>query len=199
MRLCVVHIINVIYDFIIELNNGFGSVVVAIITLLGTWGINKYNNNKSYEIAYKKILINKQLKTIEDMYKFLQNFMTVIEPDGWFPWMVDFRKLDLILKDLDTIERELLWFPNDIRNMIISLGNELNNYRSSSLIHNIDMHDEEASQQRNKYRDEYTNRLIKKRNAIEIKLYDLLIHPNHMKKILDENKKTLEGIPWMKK
>lgn len=63
------HIINVIYDFIIELNNGFGSVIVAIITLLGTWGINKYNNNKSYEIAYKKILINKQLKTIEDMYK----------------------------------------------------------------------------------------------------------------------------------
>ena len=31
-------------------------VIVAIITLLGTWGINKYNNNKSYEIAYKKIL-----------------------------------------------------------------------------------------------------------------------------------------------
>ena len=61
------------------------------------------------------------------------------------------------------------------------------------------MHDEEASQQRNKYRDEYTNRLIKKRNAIEIKLYELLIHPNHMEKIFDENKKTLEGIPWMKK
>lgn len=67
------------------------------------------------------------------MYKFLQNFMTIVEPDGWFPWMIDFRKLDLILKDLEMIEKELLWFPNDVRNMIISLGNELNNYRNSSL------------------------------------------------------------------
>lgn len=33
-----------------------------------------------------------------------------------------------------------------------------------------------------KQRDEYTDRLIKKRNAIEIELYTLLIHPDHMKK-----------------
>lgn len=49
-----------------------------------------------------------------------------------------------------------------------------------------------------KQRDEYTDRLIKKRNAIEIELYTLLIHPDHMKKIFDKNKKTLEEIPWMK-
>lgn len=42
------------------------------------------------------------------------------------------------------------------------------------------------------------DRLIKKRNAIEIELYTLLIHPDHMKKIFDKNKKTLEEIPWMK-
>ena len=83
---------------------------------------------------------------------------------------------------------------NDVRNMIISLGNELNNYRSSSLSQNIDLKDEVAVQQRN----EYTDRLIKKRNAIEIELYELLIHPDHMKKIFDKNKKTLEEIPWMK-
>lgn len=109
---------------------------------------------------------------------FLQNFMTVTEPYGWFPWMMDFRELDLILKDLDVIEKELLWFPNNVRNMIISLGNELNNYRSSSLKQNINLKDEVAVKQRN----EYTDRLIKKRNAIEIELYDLLIHPNRMKK-----------------
>ncbi|WP_298676392.1 hypothetical protein [uncultured Megasphaera sp.] len=78
--------------------------------------------------------------------------------------------------------------------MIISLGNELNNYRNSSLSRNVDMQDKVALKQR----DEYTDRLIKKRNAIEIELYDLLIHPNHMKKIFDKNKKTLEEIPWMK-
>lgn len=128
------------------------------------------------------------------MYKFLQNFMTIVKPDGWFPWMIDFRKLDLILKELDMIEKELLWFPNDVRNMIISLGNELNNYRNSSLSQNVDMKDKVALRQR----DEYTDRLIKKRNAIEIELYDLLIHPNHMKKIFDKNEKILEEIPWMK-
>lgn len=185
---------DAVYAFIVEINHGFGAIIVAVITLLGTWIINKYNNNKSYEVAYKKILINKQIKTIEDMYKFLQNFMTVTEPYGGFPWMIDFRELGLILKDLDMIERELLWFPNDVRNMIISLGNELNNYRSSSLSQNIDLKDEVAVQQRN----EYTDRLIKKRNAIEIELYELLIHPDHMKKIFDKNKKTLEEIPWMK-
>lgn len=120
--------------------------------------------------------------------------MTIVKPDGWFPWMIDFRKLDLILKELDMIEKELLWFPNDVRNMIISLGNELNNYRNSSLSQNVDMKDKVALKQR----DEYTDRLIKKRNAIEIELYDLLIHPNHMKKIFDKNKKILEEIPWMK-
>lgn len=71
---------DAVYAFIVELNHGFGATIVAVITLLGTWIINKYNNNKSYEIAYKKILINKQIKTIEDMYKFLQNFMTIVEP-----------------------------------------------------------------------------------------------------------------------
>ena len=157
---------DAVYAFIVELNHGFGAIIVAVITLLGTWVINKNNNNQSYEKKKKKILINKQIKTIEDMYKFLQNFMTIVKPDGWFPWMIDFRKLDLILKELDMIEKELLWFPNDVRNMIISLGNELNNYRNSSLSQNVDMKDKVALKQR----DEYTDRLIKKRNAIEIEL-----------------------------
>ena len=45
---------DAVYAFIVELNHGFGAIIVAVITLLGTWVINKYNNNKATKLPIKK-------------------------------------------------------------------------------------------------------------------------------------------------
>jgi len=42
--------VDAVYAFIVELNHGFGAIIVAVITLLGTWIINKYNNNSSLQL-----------------------------------------------------------------------------------------------------------------------------------------------------
>lgn len=61
-----------------------GPALVALITLAGTWILNNYKIRKEYQVIYEKELIGKQLEVIINLYKFLQNFTVVIEPDGWY-------------------------------------------------------------------------------------------------------------------
>ena len=76
-----------------------GPALVALITLAGTWILNNYKIRKEYQVIYEKELIGKQLEVIINLYKFLQNFTVVIEPDGWYPWMRNRDELKKINRD----------------------------------------------------------------------------------------------------
>lgn len=60
----------------------FGSILVAIITLSGTYIINNRQSKNAYKSDYRKFLITQKAKALEDIFSFLNNFMTVTKDDG---------------------------------------------------------------------------------------------------------------------
>ena len=89
----------------------FSSLLVGIISVVGTYVVNKYNSKQNYKNSYKNMLIERKLRAIEALFKVMQNFTTVTDRDGWFSWMNHLEELDKILIDFKNIEKDLVWFP----------------------------------------------------------------------------------------
>ena len=82
----------------------FSSLLVGIISVVGTYVVNKYNSKQNYKNSYKNMLIERKLRAIEALFKVMQNFTTVTDRDGWFSWMNHLEELDKILIDFSSLQ-----------------------------------------------------------------------------------------------
>ena len=166
-----------------------GPVFVAIITLAGTWILNNYKIRKEYQVIYEKELIGKQLEVIINLYKFLQNFSVVIEPDGWYPWMRNRDELKKLIETLENITNHAVWFSKDFVKLLTELSNRLRQYESDFNILSVSR-DPIILKQKDDFTDEIKLRAVK----IETELYKCLIDKNNIIKTFKGNKEFLEKI-----
>lgn len=166
--------------------NILGSLLVAVVTLIGTYCIQRVNNLKNYKSEYRKNLINKKLRAIEDLYRYLQNFHVLTYDRRAFPWMLESEKTRSIVNELYNINNELIWFPIDLKNKISELSIILTNYTKFIVdceIKNIKYDTNYITQQLQTTR----NKILKKSSSIEIKLYEYLIDEDSLIEVLKKN------------
>lgn len=166
-----------------------GPAIVAIITLAGTWILNNYKIRKEYQVIYEKELIGKQLEVIINLYKFLQNFTVVIEPDGWYPWMRDRDELKKLIETLENIINHAVWFSKDFVKLLTEFSNRLRHYESDFNILSVSR-DPIILKQKDDFTDEIKLRAVE----IETELYKCLIDKNNIIKTFKGNKEFLEKI-----
>lgn len=166
-----------------------GPALVALITLAGTWILNNYKIRKEYQVIYEKELIGKQLEVIIKLYKFLQNFAVVIEPDGWYPWMRNRDELKKLIETLENITNHAVWFSKDFVKLLTELSNRLRHYESDFNILSVSR-DPNILKQKDDYTDEIKLRAVE----IETELYKCLIDKNNIIKTFKGNKEFLEKI-----
>lgn len=166
-----------------------GPALVALITLAGTWILNNYKIRKEYQVIYEKELIGKQLEVIINLYKFLQNFSVVIEPDGWYPWMRNRDELKKLIETLENITNHAVWFSKDFVKLLTELSNRLRHYESDFNVLSVSR-DPIILKQKDDFSDEIKLRAVE----IETELYKCLIDKNNIIKTFKGNKEFLEKI-----
>lgn len=166
-----------------------GSILVAIITLLGTWIINNHKSQKEYVIHYQEILIKKQLETIEQIYQFLQNFRIVTDMDGWYPWMNDYNRLISLINEHERISGALIWFPKEFNDLMTYFGNRLRDYQKGFQKYAV-AHDTETL----KHNDEYSDEIKLRAVEIEKEIDDYLISGKPVVEVFKKNKAVLENV-----
>ena len=114
----------------------FGLILVAIITLSGTYIINKRQSKNAYKSDYRKFLITQKAKALEDIFSFLNNFMTVTKGDGWYTWADNENDYLAIKEKIRHVEDNSIWFPIEFKKMIIRLVNDIGNYYTCTVQYN---------------------------------------------------------------
>lgn len=166
-----------------------GSIIVAIITLFGTWIINNHKSTKEYEIHYQEILIKKQLETIEQIYQFLQNFRIVTDMDGWYPWMKDYNRLISLIDEQERISSALIWFPKEFNDLMTYFGNRLRDYQKGFPQYAV-----ARDTQTLKHNDDYSDEIKLRAVEIEKAINDYLISGEPVVEVFKRNKAVLENV-----
>lgn len=166
-----------------------GSIIVAIITLFGTWIINNHKSTKEYEIHYQEILIKKQLETIEQIYQFLQNFRIVTDMDGWYPWMKDYNRLISLIDEQERISGALIWFPKEFNDLMTYFGNRLRDYQKG-----FPQYEVARDAQTLKHNDDYSDEIKLRAVEIEKAINDYLISGEPVVEVFKRNKAVLENV-----
>ena len=166
-----------------------GPALVALITLAGTWILNNYKIRKEYQVIYEKELIGKQLEVIINLYKFLQYFTVVIEPDGWYPWMRNRDELKKLIETLENITNHAVWFSKDFVKLLTEFSNKLRHYESDFNILSVSR-DPIILKQKDDFTDEIKLRAVE----IETEIYRCLIDKDNIISAFKENKAFLEKI-----
>ena len=191
----------------------FGSILVAIITLSGTYIINKRQSKNAYKSDYRKFLITQKAKALEDIFSFLNNFMTVTKGDGWYTWADNENDYLAIKEKIRHVEDNSIWFPIEFKNMIIRLGNDIGNYytctvqynnmsKQQSYQSNIPNNQEIFLKEYNKYctyKDMLTDQIRCESRAIEISLYKYLADETDLLDTFKNNMNALSEPDWYKK
>lgn len=167
----------------------FSSLLVGIISVVGTYVVNKYNSKQNYKDSYKNMLIERKLRAIEALFKVMQNFTTVTDRDGWFSWMNHLEELDKILIDFKNIEKDLVWFPIQFRNQITLFDNHLRRYRRNILENNY-------GKDITAYKDQEADNFVIERSKIEEQLYAFLSDETDVIKVFKRNSDFLKHVEW---
>ncbi len=167
----------------------FSSLLVGIISVVGTYVVNKYNSKQNYKNSYKNMLIERKLRAIEALFKVMQNFTTVTDRDGWFSWMNHLEELDKILIDFKNIEKDLVWFPIQFRNQITLFDNHLRCYRRNILENNY-------GKDITAYKDQEADNFVIERSKIEEQLYAFLSDETDVIKVFKRNSDFLKHVEW---
>lgn len=165
-----------------------GSIIVAVITLFGTWFINNHKSKKEYEIHYQEILIKKQLEVIEQIYRFLQNFNVVTISDGWYPWMQDHSKLISLITELDGLSGTLIWFPTKFVDLMVNFNNRLRDYEERFSQYAV-ARDAKTLEHNNQYSNEIKLRVAE----IEKEIDNYLISGEPVVEVFKKNKAVLDN------
>lgn len=191
----------------------FGSILVAIITLSGTYIINNRQSKNAYKSDYRKFLITQKAKALEDIFSFLNNFMTVTKGDGWYTWADNENDYLAIKEKICHVEDNSIWFPIEFKNMIIRLVNDIGNYytctvqynnmsKQQSYQSNIPNNQEIFLKEYNKYctyKDMLTDQIRCESRAIEISLYKYLADETDLIDVFKNNIIALSEPDWYKK
>lgn len=171
-----------------ELISIVGSVIVAFITLFGTWIINNHKSQKEYEIHCQEILMKKQLEAIEQIYQFLQNFRIVTDMDGWYPWMKDYNRLISLIDEHERISGALIWLPKEFDDLMTYFGNQLRDYQKGFQKYAV-----ARDTQTLKHNDEYSDNIKRKAIEIEKEIDDYLISGEPVVEVFKKNKAVLDN------
>lgn len=107
-----------------------GSVLVAILTLLGNFIIQNFIEKEKYRNEYKKLLMNRKISVCEKGISFLQNFTKVDVHGECFAWMLEESEILKVMKTMENFNLDLAWFPPIIRSEFIDLFNAINQAHS---------------------------------------------------------------------
>lgn len=171
-----------------EIRTLVGPIIVAVVTLLGTWIINNHKSQKEYEINYQEILMKKQLEAIEQIYRFLQNFNVVTNSDGWYPWMKDYGRLVSLIAELERLSGILIWFPTKFVDLMVDFNNQLRDYEKGFSQYAV-ARDAETLEHNDKYSNEIKLRAVE----IEKEIDAYLISGEPVVEVFKRNKAVLEN------
>lgn len=189
-----------------------GSILVAIITLSGTYIINNRQNKNAYKSDYRKFLITQKAKVLEDIFFFLNNFMTVTKVDGWYDWADNENDYQALKEKIRQVEDNSIWFPIEFKNMIIRLANDIGDYYTCTVQYNMSNQQSYQSNSPNNqkkvleeynkyctYKDMLTDQIRCESRAIEISLYNYLADETNLIDTFKNNIKVLSEPDWYKK
>lgn len=190
----------------------FGSILVAIITLSGTYIINNRQSKNAYKSDYRKFLITQKAKALEDIFSFLNNFMTVTKDDGWYTWANNENDYQSLKGKIRKVEDDSIWFPIEFKNMIIKLTNDIGDYYTCTVQYNTS---KQQAYQRNSpnnlkisleeynkyctYKDMLTDQIRCESRTIEISLYKYLADETDLLDTFNNNMNALSEPDWYKK
>lgn len=190
----------------------FGSILVAIITLSGTYIINNRQSKNAYKSDYRKFLITQKAKALEDIFSFLNNFMTVTKDDGWYTWADNENDYQSLKEKIRQVEDDSIWFPIEFKNMIIKLTNDIGDYYTCTVQYNTSKQQAYQSSSPNTpesfleeykkyctYKDMLTDQIRCESRAIEISLYKYLADETNLIDTFKNNIKVLSNPDWYKK
>lgn len=152
-----------------------GSVIVAVITLIGNFYIQTKVEKRKYCNEYQKLLMNRKIVACERGIVFLQNFVKYDTNEKCFTWMLQRTSLNKVMQAVENLNFDLAWFTPNTRNKFIDLFNIIevsNNYYKLR---------EKGILTESEYADERNTLAIKIRElsvSLEPDLYEYLCNSN---------------------
>lgn len=172
-----------------------GSLIVAVVTLLGQFLINRYIINTSYESKYERALIKYKVEAIKQLYEFVFPFTVNIMDDGSYEWMNSVEAIKNKLAELDTLQRNTLFLPIGFRDQMSKLVNLIIEFENYQFFNNASRSNEEILIDRINFA--CLVRIIA--GHLEADLFSYLQNKENIKEILKNNEKIIRGTHWFNK
>ena len=165
-----------------------GAIIVAIITLTGTYFINEFTKNLEYKNVYYIQIVNRRLDALEKLGECL-NYFSVVERYNvatnqsftYYPWLKNKETCNKVTNDLYGVGRKMVWMDSTLASDFCELFSEV------SVIKELD-YSKYDKDYKYTLMEKHTNNLREKSIKLEKEMYNSLQDGFNIKEFIKDNK-----------